>query len=433
MKQKSFLFFVLLLAFALSGCGHAATPASDLSTADSSDAMAAQAEQLILSGDYVSALTTIEQIIEQDPGNDNAYTMKAEIYLMAISQSCADLDQMIAEDMEKVADPDAYLSSIQALFDEYNLSLSFPETAYSGPVNREGNMAANLIAIVWPNQGDDRNYSSGGFAFQGEYLYYANYSDNNALYRIKKDGSDVQKITSDSVACINVIGEWVYYIADNDNRTIYKIKIDGNQRDQLTLDSASYLYVRDDSIYFTNQNDNNNLYGINTDGGDAMAFGEPALVVLLHDNGIICSTFDERNLINIDKESGNVSYILKDEWFFNPQLYDDWIYYIGEGNGNPLSIKKIKIDGSEREDVFIYEAKINGYVIVDNNLIMHVRDTSSTEYFARINLDDGQEEGRIYDCPGEGLCADDEGNTYFVSTEGLYRLDWDTQSYERVD
>lgn len=437
MKKKFLLFFVCVLAFILLGCNENGL-VPDASAPQSTSVLFAeelnsQTQQLILDGDYVSALASIEQILEQNPDDVSAYAMKVEIYLMAINQSYDDLNLMMAEDAEKVADRDAYLLALQQLSDQYTVPLEIPETKYAGPVNRAGNLTANLIAIVWPNEGEARNHAMGTFAFQGDTLFYADYADNNALYRIKKDGTDKTKISSDDVFSINVIGEWVYYIASNENNQVYKVKTNGNDRTQLTEDSAGYLYVQDDSVFYTNLNDNNGLYGINTNGDDITPFGEPASVLFLDDSGIIFSTPDQSNLAKIDNQTGNLSYIIENEWFFNPQLYDNWVYFIGEGNGNPLTIKKINLDSGERTDVFAYEYKINYYVIVKNDLIVHVRDPEGYEFFVRINLDTSKEEGRIDGCPGEGLCADDEGNTYFVSTQGLYRLDWDTLSIERID
>ncbi len=437
MKKNSLLLFACILVFILSGC-NTGNSAPNITTEESksilsADELNSQAQQLILGGDYASALASVERILEQNPGDDAAYAMKVEIYLMAISQSYDDLSLMVAEDFKKATDPNAYLSAVQQLSDQYAVQLEIPEVPYNGPVNRAGNQSANLSAVVWPNEGDDRSYAMGGFAFQGDTLFYADYADDDALYRINKDGSDKVKISDDSVSFINVIGEWVYYIASNDNHTIYKIKISGQDKTKLTEDSAGYLYVHDDSIFYTNLNEDNGLYGINTDGGDITPFGESASVMFLDDDGIIFSSADESNLAKINGQTGEVSYLIENEWFFNPQLDDGCIYFIGEGDGNPLSIKKINMTSGERAVVFAFESKINAYVIVKNYLIAHVREPGGHEFFIRINLDNSKEEGRIDNCPGEGLCADDEGNTYFVSTQGLYRLNWDALSYERID
>ena len=428
MKKNSLLLLACILVFILSGC-NTGSSAPNITTEE----LNSQSQQLILGGDYASALASVERILEENPEDDAAYAMKVEIYLMAISQSYDDLSLMVAEDAKKVTDPAAYLSSLQQLSDQYAVQLEIPEVPYSGPVNRVGNLSANLSAVVWPNEGDDRNYTMGGFAFQGDTLFYADYADDDALYRINKDGSDRVKISDDSVSFINVIGEWVYYIAINDNNAVYKIKISGQDKTKLTEDSAGYLYVHDDSIFYTSLNEGNGLYGINTDGGDITPFGESASVIFLDDDGIIFSSADESSLAKINGQTGEVSYIIENEWFFNPQLDAGWVYFIGEGDGNPLSIKKISIASGERAVVFAYESKINAYVIVKNYLIAHVREPGGHEFFIRINLDNSKEEGRIDNCPGEGLCADDEGNTYIVSTQGLYRLNWDALSFERID
>ena len=45
----------------------------------------------------------------------------------------------------------------------------------------------------------------------GDYVYYSNYSDKHALYRINKDGSDKRELCRDDVSYINVTADWIFF------------------------------------------------------------------------------------------------------------------------------------------------------------------------------------------------------------------------------
>ncbi len=435
MKKQFFFLFVLTLAIVLSACAPAA-PAAAAATPSPSpmtiDELKAVADQQIADGDYASALATLDQIISADPANDDAYMLKAEVQFLIIDAAYADLNSMMAKDVKSVSDTDAYLLRINDLSNEHINSVTMPVVPYSGPVNRNGNTQANLAAyVLYSNTGEDYSGVGGVFAFEGEYLYYVNVSDTNALYRVKKDGSGKMKISEDSVSNINVVAGWVYYIAANDNNAIYKVQINGLNRTKLSDDSAASLFVRDDHVFYSNANDNNMLYSIDCNGENKISYGESANVVFADDYSIYFSTPDQMSLYKINTDTAEVSAVFENQWFMNPQLYDGWIYFVGEGD--PLTIKKIKIDGTEQTDVWAYDSKINAFLISYGNLYVETRAQDKTELYMRIDLATAEVNGQFTDCPSLALCADDSGNTYFVSREGLFRLNWDTLTYEQVD
>jgi len=87
----------------------------------------------------------------------------------------------------------------------------------------------------------------------GEWIYYKNISDGRKLYKIRKDGSNKQKLNDD--ACyfgLCAEGDWVYYV-DEGKWNIYKIRTDGTDRQKLSdkrverlgvLNGCVYIYVQ---------------------------------------------------------------------------------------------------------------------------------------------------------------------------------------------
>jgi len=72
----------------------------------------------------------------------------------------------------------------------------------------------------------------------GGTIYFCNTSDNYKLYKVNVDGSGLTKLCDDSLLMsnggyyyINVAGEWVFYFT---NSTMYKIKKDGSERQMVS-------------------------------------------------------------------------------------------------------------------------------------------------------------------------------------------------------
>ncbi len=68
------------------------------------------------------------------------------------------------------------------------------------------------------------------------WIYFVNKSDSNSIYRVKIDGSEKFKISSDFVEDkndIEIVGNYIYYRNSNDGNKYYRINLDGNNRQAL--------------------------------------------------------------------------------------------------------------------------------------------------------------------------------------------------------
>ena len=64
---------------------------------------------------------------------------------------------------------------------------------------------------------------------QDDWVYFSNYSDYMRLYKIRTDGTDMQKLNDEKSYDISVMGEWIYYV-NSEDRKHYKIRTDGTER-----------------------------------------------------------------------------------------------------------------------------------------------------------------------------------------------------------
>ncbi|MCE5214473.1 MAG: DUF5050 domain-containing protein, partial [Methanobacterium sp.] len=99
------------------------------------------------------------------------------------------------------------------------------------------------------------NINNGGeAAIQGDWIYFSNWQDNRSLYKIKTDGSGLQKIydTSESETggfySLNVVGDWIYYTGYS-GEMIHAVKTDGSEHRFIT-DNLGDFYIVGDLIYF---------------------------------------------------------------------------------------------------------------------------------------------------------------------------------------
>jgi len=68
-------------------------------------------------------------------------------------------------------------------------------------------------------------------SINGDWVYYINANNENRIYKVKKDGTEITKISPDSIYnnTYHIIGDWIYYVNATDSHKIYRVKLDGTQ------------------------------------------------------------------------------------------------------------------------------------------------------------------------------------------------------------
>ena len=225
------------------------------------------------------------------------------------------------------------------------------------------------------------NCLNGGMAaVQGEWIFYCEPSDQNCLYKMRSNGSDVQKISDEPVGYINVVGEKVYAQARNntfnvlcynaatgeliqnyfafsyyltvtdqymvsadgtDHANIYLYRFsDGYQKVLLSDNSASQICMAGDRIYYRNSNDNNCLYSMDSTGSQIRKETSHSILSYNINNSVIYYIAEDGFLYSTQQ----VAPILSDSVScFN--FSGDWVYYGNQSDGNRLYAMSLS-DGS---------------------------------------------------------------------------------------
>lgn len=85
------------------------------------------------------------------------------------------------------------------------------------------------------------------------------------LYKVDLNGSNRVKLTGDDCGNILVDKDWIYYRNTSDNSTLYRIKKDGTQRQKLLDLPLSCFNISDNAVYYVTYKDSNsnNIYKLN--------------------------------------------------------------------------------------------------------------------------------------------------------------------------
>ena len=86
-------------------------------------------------------------------------------------------------------------------------------------VSGRGNTVGNIV-------------NEGYAATDGTWIYFIS-NDLFSIYRMRPDGTEQEKLSSDIAKHINVLDGWVYYSNWMDGKSIYRMRTDGSGRERL--------------------------------------------------------------------------------------------------------------------------------------------------------------------------------------------------------
>lgn len=197
-------------------------------------------------------------------------------------------------------------------------------------------------------------YNEGLFCEYDGIIYFANPSDKDKLYSMNPDGSNLTKLCDDIVSFINADENYLYYVRNNPG------------------------------------------------GGGDFSF----------------LNINTNSLCRIDREGGDDSILVLDS---EPSMYasliGNYIYYLHYSDSNGTTLYKVKIDGSEKEEVLsssFFTASTLGQYVFYNGV-------ETDHYIWRLNTEDDSY-GMFYG----GNCwmptVVDETTAYFMDCDNNYAI-----------
>lgn len=116
------------------------------------------------------------------------------------------------------------------------------------------------------------NISEGGFmVFVDDYVYYTNPIDEYKIYRMACDFSSSEKICDIGAFYLNYYKGWLYFAEAKGERCLYRMKPNGTSIEKLNNQPTYEPKVVDDFIFYDDFDDNYSLYYCKLDGTDVLS------------------------------------------------------------------------------------------------------------------------------------------------------------------
>jgi hypothetical protein len=192
-----------------------------------------------------------------------------------------------------------------------------------------------------------------------EWIYVV-HATNHQLYKLRLDGSDLQKVFDVKTMLYAVSGNWIYYSNEDDYQRIYKLALDGSQILKLIDDKTDSVQVQGDWIFFRNLSDGNKLYKMKLDGSSKKRLTDDQVAYLnLYGKWIFYQNINDKNTLYKVNLNGHTKTKIMAELGQQIHLTDQWIYYVTKEKFS-FQLKKIKWNGEDKTNLFADFEHING-------------------------------------------------------------------------
>lgn len=213
------------------------------------------------------------------------------------------------------------------------------------------------------------DYSSNNIGIIGEYLYFANSSDNNSLYSCKLTNKETVKLNNHSVDQMIIVKNLIYYKNKADKNKLYIYDTETSKASLVTSDSVGQYIVNGDYIIYQNLSDNSKLYSIKSDYSDKHKLTDYTAnsFITYKDEILFFNSSDNNNLYAL-KPTNLETRRLKIMNGFQLQTINDAIYFI---NGDDINnLYSLSIDASTSDITLKPEVSfgINSYHLTPSGI-----------------------------------------------------------------
>ncbi len=245
-------------------------------------------------------------------------------------------------------------------------------------------------------------YNGGYFCEKDGIIYFANPSDNMALYSMTRTNTELTKLCDDKVSYINTDDHYVYYTRSNDSNdssfsflNIQKyalVRIKQNGKNKVVLDGQPCLYanVVGNKVYYIRYDKEtaSTLYSVGIDGKEKTMVSREALLPLTHDGKYLyyAGISGNHNLYRINSDDDSSIMILTGG-FYNPIISDGYVYYMDCENNYCIS----KMNLSDGSKTVISTDRADCFNIY-GNYIYYQRNDENSPAMMRIRTDGTENE-----------------------------------------
>jgi len=197
------------------------------------------------------------------------------------------------------------------------------------------------------------NYA-GGLVVVEEWIYYVDFD----LCKIRVDGTDKTVLLNDgTVRNIFVVDDWVYFNYQKwdgsfvTEKGCYRIRTDGTEKTKLNDDINTCIIISDDWIYYCNVGDDYSLYRMHIDGAEKTKLSDNSIATFnVIENWVYYTDNSDGYLYKMCIDDAEKILLATDnaEYIY---IVGDWIYYVNYIEYGITPLYKMRMDGTERQEV----------------------------------------------------------------------------------
>ena len=356
--KRIYLGLVVLVMVALASCtGNIGETEADVQNGDWSYEDYFQiANQHIKEGNLVDAVIALTSAIGIDESQQDAYRLRGNLYQEEESFDLAAEDyQRYLELNPTDADIHLELCTLWEQLEEYGKAEAGLRYAYSvtGDVqfmdildhlltqNRtQGNSAANIS-----NRGHICEY--------GDWIFFTARAESNGIYRMRKDGSNPQRISDATGRYLNVYQGKVYY-SDVDASAVCRMNLDGSSVETIIQRFGAGLFIEGETIYYCSFDSvDSKLYAASLDGSNQRALLEDSIWECSYHDGWMYYSEYLSGAKKVNVETGEVqSAIDQGNNLVGLLVGGDWLYFAEfAGDISTTVIQRLSLETGSKEPV----------------------------------------------------------------------------------
>jgi len=267
--------------------------------------------------------------------------------------------------------------------------------------------------------------TGGGFIVETEdSIFFGNSYDEGLLYRaVRSDGSDLQKLTDDRVAYLNVVGDAVYYCDTGDDYSVCSVGTDGQNQQKLADGHCEDLSYLDGWLYYYTAD---GIFKLPAEGGEPTELLSGQFCCVYACDGWVYYIDNEAGeLCRIPVEGGESESLLTDDPIRSYAIEDGCIYSL-IGTGDSSSVILTKMDGSSRTTIYSQEDPIDAINVSQNRLfILCSPDVGSGNTLAIWDMETDAFE-RTIDALNEPVAWCFGSDVFYFTEDGVVRLNLDS-------
>lgn len=243
-----------------------------------------------------------------------------------------------------------------------SLEVATDQSPQQPAVIGNGNTAANLFMRI-----DDA--TAGIVARQGDLLYFGNLNDGARLYTATRaSGKNMTQLLDGSVSTVNVFEDTIYFCYKENAAAIYSISTDGQNLTKLVHGTCSDLSFSNGWLYYRTHD---GIFKLPAGGGEPIPLfsGTFCCVYSYGDWVYYLEDNEGGGLWRISIMGGEPQPLLTNHRALSYAIQDDLLYCLIDG-GDSVDVIRMKLDGSEQEEVFSANEKIDAINISGNRLLV---------------------------------------------------------------